>query len=485
MKRPQAGNAGPSRGPVLEPGQGPELLRQLGLLDCTLLVIGLTIGSGIFLTTGLIAAELPSPPLILLAWAVGGAITLAGALTFAELGAAMPSAGGQYVYLREAYGPLSAFLFGWLAFTVYGTGVIAAVAVGFATSLGYFVPALGVEHILVTVPLLGAPISAGQLCAAIAVLVLTLVNARALAAGSALQNLLTVLKLGALLLLIGLGLVVTGHAGSLNRATASAEADGLSLLSSFGVALVAVLWTYDGWHQLNFSAGEIKRPDYNIPRALIIGTVTITVIYLLCNVVYLVALPITEAQGEVRIAEKAALALFGSWGSTLIAVAAVVSTLGAVTGLILTGGRVYFAMARDGLFFAPAARVHPRFRTPNVALWLQGAWACLLCLSGSYDQLFTYAMFAALGMYAAAATALFRLRSAQPHLARPYRAWGYPVVPAAFLLSILLVMVATLIERPQESMIGILITIAGVPVFYVWRRARTPKIGLSEVSVDT
>lgn len=433
--------------------------------------MGTIIGSGIFLTTGIMAETLPSASLLLTVWAVGGLLTLAGALTFAELGAAMPEAGGQYVYMREAYGPLPAFLFGWICFLAYQTGSIAAVAAGFAEYLGFFVPWLGTGQELTRFDIGGwtLTLTAGRLSAVAAIIALTAVNVRALQAGSFVQNSLTAIKVSALVVLIVLGFLI-GQPAASSAPVAVPSVPATTLLSRFGVALIAVLWAYTGWDNLNLAGGEVRNPGRTIPRALLIGTLAVAAIYLLTNAVYLYALPIPEMQGVTRVGEKAASALFGPTAGTLIAAAVLFSTLGAVNGVILTAARIYYAMARDGLFFASVARVHPRFHTPHVALWLQCAWACVLALSGTYDQLFTYVIVAGLVLWVAGAASVFTLRRTRPDLPRPYHVAGYPVMPALFIAGLVLIIINTAIERPTESLFGMCFLILGIPVYFFWSR---------------
>ena len=448
------------------------LARELGLLDSTFLVIGITVGSGIFLTTGVMAESLPHAGLLLVAWAVGGILTVAGALTYAELGAAMPEAGGQYVYLREAYGPLSAFLFGWVIFLVYQPGAVAAVATGFAVYLGYFVPALAIDNTLVSTTLAGMQVSlsAGQFVAVATIIFLTLMNVRGLRLGALIQNVSTVLKVAAIGVFVLLGLWAGLRSGQ-ELPTLIGGGETPSLLTGFGVALIAVLWSYDGFTNLNFSAGEIKDPGRTLPRALIVGTVVITAIYLLVNVVYVLALPIEEMQGVLAVAEEAASALLGPWAVVFVAGAIAISTFGSTNGSILAGARVYYAMAKDRLFFRSVARVHRRYRTPHVSLWLQCFWACVLALSGTFEQLFTYATFAVILLYGAAAASVFTLRRTRPDLKRPYRVWGYPVVPAFFLGSVVALVINSLVQRPWESFSGLGVLALGIPVYFYWRRA--------------
>ncbi len=450
---------------------GDELVRELGLLDSTFLVIGITVGSGIFLTTGIMAESLPDPTLLLAAWLVGGLLAMAGALTYAELGAAMPQAGGQYVYLREAYGPLPAFLFGWVIFLVYQPGAVAAVATGFAVYVGYFLPALAIDNVMASGELAGVTVSlsAGQLVAAATIILLTAMNVLGVRIGAFIQNVSTVLKVAAIAIFVALGLWA-GSGPPREFPTPVGGADGGSLLSGFMIALVAVLWSYDGFSNLNFSAGEIRDPARTLPRALVLGTAGITVMYLLVNVVYVLALPISEMQGVLGVAERAASAILGPSAAAFMAAAIVISTFGSTNGSILAGARVYYAMAKDRLFFRSVARVHPRYRTPYVSLWLQCSWACVLALSATFEQLFTYATFAVILLYAAAAASVFTLRRTRPDLPRPYRVWGYPMVPALFLVSVVAIAITSLIERPVEAFSGLAVLGLGVPVYYVWSR---------------
>ncbi|UCC39989.1 MAG: amino acid permease, partial [Candidatus Aminicenantes bacterium] len=352
------------------PGQ---LLRQLGLFDSTMVLVGIVIGSGIFLTTGIMAKYIPSAGLILLAWIVGGLLTLAGALTYAELGAALPEAGGQYVYLREAYGDWAAFLFGWILFLVYMTGGIAGLALAFAEYFGYFFPPLSTNSILFSQTLnifghsLKYSLSAGQLVGVTVIILLSLFNFIGVGLGKLIQNFFTVLKIGIIITIIGLGFLI-GKGTAIDLSFKPADMSFGQIIIGFGVALVAIIWAFDGWNNVNFVAGEIKKPSRNLPLALIIGTLGITVLYVLTNYLYLYALPIPEAVGVVRIAEKATSALFGASTGALISAAVIISTFGALNGSILTGPRVYYAMAKDGLFFQKVSRIHPRFRTPGIAI---------------------------------------------------------------------------------------------------------------------
>lgn len=455
----------------------PELIRRLGLFDSAMVMMGIVIGSGIFLTTGIMAKSLPSAGLILLAWLIGGLLTLAGALTYAELGAALPEAGGQYVYLREAYGSLAAFLFGWILFLVYMTGGIAALALAFAEYLGYFIPTLGTGHIIlsVSIPLgktaLPFSISAGQLIGVSAIVFLSLFNFIGVGLGKWLQNILTVIKIGIIAFIIVLGFF-WGRGSPPSLALNTTGMDLGSILIGFAVALVAVAWAFDGWNNVNFVAGEIRNPGRNLPRALILGTLGITFLYLLVNYIYLYALPVRELSGVVRVAERATGALFGASTGAVISAIVLISVFGSLNGSILVGPRVYYAMAEDRLFFKSVARIHPRFRTPGFSILIQAIWASVLTLLGTFEQVFTFAMFIAIAFWIAAAAAVFTLRKKRPDLPRPYKTWGYPVVPMVFILASTGILLNTLIEKPVESLAGIGLTLLGIPAYLFWQRRK-------------
>ena len=454
-------------------GQRTGLVRQLGLFDSVMMMVGIVIGSGIFLTTGLMASSLPSPLLILLAWLVGGLLTLAGALAFAELGAMMPEAGGHYVYLKEAYGPLSGFLFGWILFWVAMTGSIAALAVAFSEYFGAFFPLLSTERIVFSLgsgPVgAGFTISAGQLVAVVLIAGMSLFNYVGVGLGKALQNVVTLVKIGTLVLLVVLGFLIgRGTPFSLDFNPVGMDAG--QLITGFGVAMIAVSWAFDGWNNINYIAGEIRNPARNLPATLLYGTLLITLIYMLVNWLYLYALPIDAMSGVVTIAERAGSALFGPTSAGLISAMVLVSVFGALHGSIIVGARVYYAMARDGLFFRRAGHVSPRFLTPGPAILFQAIWACVLTVSGTFEQLFTFVMFITILYWVAATAAVFTLRRKRPDLPRPYRAWGYPVVPAIFIIASMGILLTTLIERPVESGIGLLLLLSGLPAYFIWTR---------------
>ena len=464
--RPQAA----TDAPAALPAQEAMLVRGLGTWDSTLLTVGSIVGTGIFLTTSDMARVLPHPGLILLVWLAGGLLTLAGALTYGELGAMFPRAGGLYHYLREAYGPLWGFLYGWTSFLVIMSGGIAAIAVAFGEYLGSFLPWFSTRHLLLEVPLGGWKwtLSGGQVAAVLAILVLTAINHLGLKEGAWTQNALTLLKIGSIVAFGALGLYVPAKvAPHLFGPTGAVPG---SLLGAFGVAMIAALWTYDGWYGLTCSAGEVRDPSKNLPRGLILGTSLVILLYMLMNLAYIRALTPAEMAGTPRIAETAAATLFGSTGARLISLAVLVSTFGCLSSTLLYSSRIYLPMAEDGLFFRSLARVDPRYRTPVASLWAQSAWSMLLTVSGSYSQLYTYAVFAALVFNAMPAAAVFVLRRTRPDHPRPYRTWGYPVVPALFILASLLLIGNTLKASPVESFAGLGLVALGLPAYWMFRR---------------
>ncbi len=462
------------------------LVRQLGLFDTTMIVIGIVIGSGIFLTTGLMARGIPSASLILLAWLLGGLHALAGALAYSELGAAMPRAGGQYVYLREAYGPFCGFLFGWVSFTMYLTGIIAALAVGFAESAGYFIPILGMANVIYQTEIalpgwtFSYTLSAGHLTALVLIVLLTVVNYRGVVFSKYITNVSSVIKIAALGLFILFGL----WSGSDQPVDFRINAQGIDfgqLIVAFGVALIAVAWAFAGWEEVTFVAGEVRNPAQNLPRALVVGTASVTVVYMLVNYIYLKAMPVGEMAGVVRVGEAAANVLFGEIGAVLLSAAIIVAIAGALNSSVLVGPRVYLAMARDGLFFKRAAAVHPRYRTPGQAVIFQAAWACVLTLSGTFEDLITFVTFANLLLWIAGAAAVFTLRRKMPDLPRPYKAWGYPVIPMLFIAGSAGILVNMLFETPGESLSGLALAALGIPAYlYLRRRQPTAPVQVDE-----
>ena len=454
-------------------GPSPGFLRRLGLVDTTFLVIGAVVGSGIFMTPGDIAAGLPSPGLLLAVWLLGGLATLCGALSFAELGSLYPQAGGQYVYLREAYGPGAAFLFGWAFFGFIMCGGLAALAVGFAEFLGSLVPVLSTGHILLRLNVFGLPyaLSAGQITAAAAIIVLTGLNSFGIRSGAVVQNLLTVFRLFLVAALVGLGILFGRKAGGANfHASFSGGASLWSVLGPVGLALVAVFWTYDGWYAVNCTAEEVRDPERTIPRGLTLGVLTVTAVYVLVNFVYLLALPFEKLKGVTRVGELVAASLFGGGAAAVFSALVMISVFGCLNANILFGPRVFYAMARDGHFFRGMGRLGPRSRVPVGALWGQAAWSAILCLSGTYQSLYRYMEFALLLFFAATGIAVFVLRRKARSRPRPYKVWGYPVVPVVFIVVSLAVFASIVASERVTALIGLALLAAGVPVYFVWKR---------------
>lgn len=449
-------SAAPNSPATTSDAEQPQLLRVLGLWQTTSIAMGVMIGTAIFLVPADVTRQVGSPGPALAVWVGGGVLSLFGALSFAELAGMMPQAGGQYVYLREAYGSLVSFLCGWSFFLAAQSGGISVLAVGFAEYLGEFVP-------LTTWELRAA--------AAASIVLFTFINYLGVKEGGRVQSVLTGVKVGALVALILLGYLLV-H-GPVTAAGNLPARPGSSFLASFGVAMVGVLWAYEGWNTCTFAAGEVKNPQRDVPLALILGTVAVIVLYVGLNLVYYRVLTVPEVASSTRVGADAAVRIFGRTGSQLVALLIIISTLGSLNGSILAAPRVYYAMAKDGLFFRWCAAVHPRFRTPHLALLFQGFWALLLVVMGTYEQLFTYVIFAAWLFYALTGFAVIVLRRTQPALARPYRVFGYPWVPIAFVLTSAWFIVNTLVEKPVESGLGALMVGLGAPVYWIWRRKKS------------
>ncbi len=432
----------------------PELRRELSLLDSTMINVGSMIGSGIFLVPATVAMYLPSSPLIIIVWVVGGIVSLFGALSIAELGAIYPKAGGQFVYLREAYGPLWGFLYGWTAFTVIMCAAISAVAVGFATYLTSFIPLseTGIKAVAIA-----------------SIMILTGINCFGIKLGAVIQNGLTLLKIALLAIFAVMGIFV--HGTPLPDQGAQSQPGSLSgMAGAFGLALVAVLWSYDGWIEITYVAGEVRNPRTSIPRSLILSTLIVILIYILINITYLSVLPVAAITGSALVAADAAKVIFGPGGMPIAALCVIIALLGTNNGFVLTGARIYYAMAADRLFFRALAVIHPSYRTPVASLLAQGIWASLLVLTGTFNQLFTYVIFASWIFYAMTAGAVMILRKRSPELERPYKVWGYPVTPAVFILFSLYLVFNTIIEDPRDALIGTCIILAGLPAYFFWRR---------------
>jgi basic amino acid/polyamine antiporter, APA family len=428
------------------------LVRVLGLGSGVLFVLGSVIGSGIFLTTGMMAAKLPSATLLLVAWASGGVIILTGGLTYAELGSMFPNSGGVYLYLREAFGPLPAFLYGWAAFFVFWSGGIAAVAVGFAEYMRYFTPQL-------PAPVLAATV----------ITVLGGINYVGVRTGNAANVVLTIAKVAGLAALPAMAIFAAKGTPQWTPAVPPIA----NPLAAFGAAMIAVLWTNDAWYCVTWIAGEMKRPQRDLPLSLVYGIGLLTLIYVLVNLAYFYALPMNDIVGTLRIAERAATAMVGPAGATFVAVTVIISTFGCDNAAILAGARLLYAMARDGVFIKSCARIHERYRTPHIAIVALVVWSAILAVSGSYEQLFTYVVFASLLLHMLGAIAVFRLRYTRPDAPRPYRVWGYPIVPAAFIVASAAFLLNTLIEKPVESCAGLGLLALGLPAYWYWRRSTT------------
>jgi APA family basic amino acid/polyamine antiporter len=498
-----------------------KFVRGLGLLDSTMLVAGSMIGSGVFIVSADIARLVGSAGWLLVVWGVTGALTLTAALSYGELAAMMPRAGGQYVYLREAYGPLWGFLYGWTLFLVIQTGTIAAVAVAFARFLGVFAPIISPTQWVVPPISLSTnyavSLSTQQLVAILVILFLTFVNTRGLQLGKLIQNVFTSAKTLSLLALIALGLFIGRNGDALSAnftnmwtpggvspiksdlsfvASVSATGGAMGLLIAVCVAQVGSLFSADAWNNITFTAGEVRNPRRNLPLSLAFGTGLVIALYLLANVAYLCVLPLEKIQHapDDRVATAAMSVMFGGAGAAIMAVAIMISTFGCNNGLILAGARVYYAMAQDGLFFKATGRLNAR-HVPAVALILQGLWTALLVLprtrlrdpvtgtpmldaSGAeqygnlYGTLLDYVVFAVLIFYVLTIAGLFVLRRTRPDAERPYRAFGYPVLPAFYIVAATVILLVLAVYRTQTSWPGLLLVLAGVPVYFLWRKSR-------------
>lgn len=435
------------------PAEQPQLLRALGLWETSSIVMGIMIGTAIFIVPAEITREMGTPGAAVAVWVVGGLLSLFGALSFAELAAMMPQAGGQYVYLREAYGPLVSFLCGWQFLLASQTAGISVLAVGFALYLNEFIPLSPWEQ---------------KGAAAASIVLFTAINYVGVKEGGRVQSLLTGLKIAAIVALIVLGYALV-H-GFPPSGAAVPVPTGRHFVSAFGVALVSAFWAYEGWNNCTFAAGEVKRPERNLPLALILGTSTVVVLYVGLNMVYYHTLNLSEIVNSNAVGADAAVRMFGSTGAALVSLLVIISTLGSLNGSILSAPRVYYAMAKDGAFFRWCARVHPCFHTPHLALLLQGAWAIVLVAWGTYEQLFTYVVFAAWIFYALTAFAVIVLRRKLPDLKRPYRVWAYPWVPLGFTLGSVWFLLNMLAEKPLESGIGCAMVAVGIPVYVIWKR---------------
>ncbi|HJQ67994.1 MAG TPA: amino acid permease [Blastocatellia bacterium] len=494
--------------PVAEKQTG--FVRGLGLLDSTMIVAGSMIGSGIFIVSSEIARQVGSPGWLLMAWVITGLLTVMAALSYGELAAMMPKAGGQYVYLREAFSPLAGFLYGWTLFLVIQTGTIAAVAVGFGRFLGVLWPAIAEDKYIIEPIAIGSSyavsLSTAQLVGVLLIALLTWMNTRGLKLGKVVQNTFTVTKTGALLALIVLGIAVglmKTDAASINfgdlwtvRGKLDDVGHGLTAATAFGlfvglcVAQKNSLFAADAWNNITFTAGEVKDPKRNIPLSLALGTFLVIGIYLLANIAYLVTLPFESIQTvpSDRIGSATANVIFPGYGANIMAVAIMISTFGCNNGLILAGARAYWAMARDGLFFKSSGQLNDK-RVPAWGLVIQGIWSALLVLPRTitgtdtagrttygnlYGDLLTYVISAALIFYILTIAGIFRLRKTRPNVDRPYKAWGYPLVPVLYIIGGLTILVVLFVYQTATTWPGLVIIATGIPVYFIWRKVGEP-----------
>jgi basic amino acid/polyamine antiporter, APA family len=478
MSTPLASQPAQAQDPQARNSQ-PSLIRGLSLLDSVLLLVSGIIGSSIFLTAKDIATPLPQPMLFLGVWILGGVISMIACFAFAELGSMFPDSGGQYVYLRETYGDLVAFVYGWMLFAVANGGTIAALSVASAAYAGQFLPVVSQEHVVASFA--GITLTRAHLLGLVLIAVLTYVNVVGLRWGTLLQNVSTWTKFTAMAAFVFLGFAVgKGSWANFHAAPRTSLTMGLApgpFVSALGVGLIAVFWAYDGWVYITWVSGEVKDPRRNVPLAMVLGVLAVGAIYLAMNLTYMYAMPLTEVAKHETIAHAAAEVLFSPGAAVWLSAMIAVSCFSAAATCTLSGARVYMAMAQDGVFFKRMAVVHPKWRTPAFSLIGQGIWAALLTLSGRYDQLYTYVIFGMLLSYTMTVIGLFILRRKRPDLPRPYRCTGYPWLPALYVLIAGAWTINTIVTRPKESVAGMLIMLAGVPGFLYWRRSSRKNAG--------
>jgi len=484
--------------PITANSQPSDLVKGLGLFDSTTLVMGSMIGSGVFIVAADVSRQVQSPGLFFLTWVISGLMTVIAAISYGELAGMMPKAGGQYVYLREAFGPLWGFLYGWTLFLVIQTGTVAAVAVAFGKFLGVFAPWVSTKTILLnlgTLTVFSHPIaltvSSQQMVATLVLFFLSALNIFGLRTGAGVQNIFTVLKVAALLGMVGLGIWwAFGHpvpASSVQGFWRGAHWD-LATLTLLAVALVGPLFSSDAWNNVTFTGSEVINPKRNLPLALFVGTMAVCLIYCACNWAYYRALPFfgvphgglmsagIQYAAEDRVATAAVQVMLGGKGAGLMAAAIMVSTFGCTNGMVMAGARVYYAMAKDGLFFSSVGKIQPKYHTPAVSLLVQAVWASILTLTGTYSELLDYVIFAAVFFYILTIAGIFRLRRTRPQAPRPYRAWGYPVLPMLYIAFASFVELALLTHKTFRSFAGLSIVAIGIPVYYLWRRSAAPSV---------
>ena len=446
-----------------------ELTRRLGLFSAVMIICGDMIGSGIFFATGAIAETLPSPGGVLLVWIFGGLLALTGALSCAELSASLPYAGGDYIYIREAYGRLMGFLSGWSSFLVTFSGAIAFLAVSFTGFAAFFFPALGAKEALFSAgfPGVSINITVGTIFSIAIVLLISALHSIGVRQGTIAQNVLTILKIGALAGIIVLGVLF----GKGNTAHFTPLFDWATIADSnvFGAAFIPAIFAYSGWNAVIYIAGEVREPERNLPRALFMGNLIVIGLYLAVNMVYIYGVPVTEMKGALRVSEVATTALFSYQTSAWITAIITVSVLGALNVVTMLGPRIYYAMARDGVFFKSLARVHPTFGTPVGAIALQAIWACFLIVTGTFGTLFTFVSVIITLFSALTIGSVIVLRWKRPELERPYKLWGYPIVPVIFILAHLWIVWGSLAQKPVESLWGLVIVGLGIPAYLFWR----------------
>jgi APA family basic amino acid/polyamine antiporter len=479
----------------------------MGLFSATAIVMGSMVGSGIFIVSADMSRILGSPALLIAAWLVTAAMTVIGALSYGELAAMMPKAGGQYVYLRESLGPLWGFLYGWTLFLVIQTGTIAAVGVGFGKFLGVFFPSIGTKHWIWQIGSGNMGLNTANLVAIAVITLLTFTNTFGVKLGSAVQNVFTTAKILALAAVVLVGAMAKNAAaiaanfgsgvhsfwtgatfGSTHavQVGAGGPAALVGVLTVVAIVQVGSLFSADAWNNVTFTAGEIKNPRRNLPLSLAVGTGVVLLLYILCNFVYLSVLPLVGIEtastiagrgiqfaSEDRVATAVMEVVFGPIGAKLMAGLILISAFGCANGLLMSGARVYYAMSRDGLFFSAVGKLSPKSNAPVNSLWVQWAWTCLLCLSGSYGQLLDYVIFAVLIFYILTIFGLFVLRRTRPDAVRPYKAFGYPVLPAVYIVMAAWICVVLLRYKPQYTWPGLGIVLLGVPVYLVWKRMGT------------
>ena len=475
---------------MTEPQEQTTMKRELGLLDATLLVAGSMIGSGIFIVSSDMLKDVGSAGWLILVWLITGLMTLIAAISYGELSGMFPKAGGQYVYLKEAYNPLVGFLYGWSFFTVIQTGTIAAVAVAFGKFLGYLNEDFGDSNTLIQATETFR-ISAAQVVGIVLIIFLTYINTRGIKTGKVIQTVFTSTKLIALFALIIFGFLAANtdvwnhnwldawtmkqHVSRIDGNSAEnswVNLTGLTILGAFAAAMVGSIFSSDAWNNVTFIAGEVRNPQRNIGLSLFLGTLIVTLIYVAANVMYIAVLPIEQLAfaKDNRIALSVANEIFGSLGTTLIALMIMVSTFGCNNGLILSGARVYYTMAKDGLFFKRTTELNKN-AVPEFALWIQAIMACILCISGKYGDLLDMISFVVVLFYVLTISGIFILRKKQPNADRPYKAFGYPVLPILYILMGLAFCSLLIVFKPEYTWPGLIIVLIGVPVFYIWRKS--------------